>query len=156
MSSQAELKVVEKEGIEEQKQDAVAAKKQLDIDKSFKDISSIALLLVIIVFIVGAVLYFGMRQQVVGLQARVADLPEIRQSVDRLSVRMSITEVRLMELESLPLKAKKTIMGTMLHDMAKRTEYLTGQMETREQSEKLRQAQELLQQVQREMTVQLN
>ena len=50
------------------------------------------------------------------------------------------------ELENLPAKSKRMVMGTMIMEMAQKASYLSTQVDSPEHAAKLLQAMELLQQ----------
>lgn len=123
------------------------------IDKTGRDIGKVALFVSILSVVLLVVFFFGLNQNLTGLSARVDNLVSIKDDVNALGTRVGTVEERIVALEGLPQKAKKMVMGTMLQEMAQRADYLGTQMETEGQSAKLKEAMQLLQQVQTEIVV---
>jgi len=118
------------------------------VDKTSRDMGKVALFVAILAVVLLVVFFFGLNQNLNGLSARVDGLVVLKNDVDALGGRMNVVEERL---ETLPVKAKKMVMGTMLQEMAQRAAYLSTQMDGADQNERLHRAMELLQQVQVEV-----
>lgn len=116
-------------------------------DKTSRDMSKVALFVSFLAVVLMIVFFFGQNQKLDGLSAHV------KTEVAGLNGRMVQVEDKIVALETLPKKSKMMVMGTMLQDMAQRAAYLGSQMDTEEQNAKLRQAMELMQQVQSELVV---
>lgn len=121
------------------------------VDKTSRDMGKVALFVAILAVVLLVVFFFGLNQNFKGLASRVDSLVVLKNDVTVLDGRMNVMDGRLAVLETLPLKAKKMVMGTMLQEMAQRTAYLSTQMDSEAQNEKLYKAMELLQQVQGEV-----
>ena len=121
------------------------------VDKTSRDMGKVALFVAILAVVLLVVFFFGLNQNFKGLSSRVDSLVVLKNDVGALAGRMNVVEEHLVALEGLPLKAKKMIMGTMLQEMAQRTAYLSTQMDSDDQNEKLSKAMELLRQVQVEV-----
>ncbi len=113
-------------------------------EETRRDMSKVALFVSILSVVLLVVFFFGLNQNLKGVSG----------TVDQLSGRMNGIEDKIVALENLPQKSRMMVMGTMLQEMAQRAAYMSTQMETPEQNEKLHQAMELLQQVQTEVTPQ--
>lgn len=121
------------------------------VDKTSRDMGKVALFIAILAVVLLVVFFFGLNRNLTGLSAKVDGLATLKTDVEALDGRMGVAEERLVALETLPAKARKMVMGTMLQEMAQRTAYLGTQMDTEAQNEKLHRAMELLQQVQMEV-----
>lgn len=144
----------EGEEMQEEQKEVQAERQPAElIDKTGRDIGKVALFVSILSVVLLVVFFFGLNQNLTGLSARVDSLITIKDDVNALGTRVGTVEDRIVALEGLPKKAKQMVMGTMLQEMAQRADYLGSQMETDEQTAKLKQAMELLQQVQTEIVV---
>lgn len=112
-----------------------------DLSDTRRDMSKVALFVSLLAVVLLVVFFFGLNQNLKGMSA----------NVDQLTGRMSGLEEKVVALENLPHQSKMMVMGTMLQEMAQRAAYMSTQMETEAQNEKLVQAMELLQQVQTEI-----
>jgi hypothetical protein len=116
------------------------------------NIWSQAALLTSIVFIgLLGVAYFHLNSGVQRLSAELHDLAGIKAQVNRLDSKMGILETQVAELENLPAKTRAALLSSLLHEMAQKTDYMSEQMPSPQQQEKLQRAKELLQQVQTEL-----
>jgi hypothetical protein len=104
--------------------------------KTSQDISRMALVLALVAVLLAGVLFFKANQ----------NMNVISKDVTGLSAKMGTIDARMAELENLPAKSKRMVMGTMIMEMAQKASYLSTQMEKPEQAAKLLQAMELLQQ----------
>lgn len=112
-----------------------------DFGDTRRDMSKVALFVSLLSVVLLVVFFFGLNQNLKGMSA----------NVDNLSGRMTGIEDKVVALENLPHQSKMMVMGTMLQEMAQRAAFMSTQMETEAQNEKLVQAMELLQQVQTEI-----
>jgi hypothetical protein len=60
----------------------------------------------------------------------------------------------LADLETLPAKTRAALMTSILEEMSQKTSYMSGQLQSPEQQDKLMKAKELIQQVQTELKAQ--
>jgi hypothetical protein len=63
-------------------------------------------------------------------------------------------ETRVNDLETLPSKTRAALLSSILQEMSQKTSYMSTQLETPEQQEKLMRAKELIQQVQTDLSTQ--
>ena len=113
-----------------------------------RDLGKVAIFVSILSVILLIVFYFGLNQNVTGLTEEVKQVGAIQQEVAGMQGRMGEMEARMQTLETLPAKARKMVISTMIMEMAQRAAYLSTQMDTEEQVDKLTQAMDLMQQVQ--------
>ena len=104
--------------------------------KTSQDISRMALLLALLAVLLAGVLFFKANQNLTGLS----------KDVTGLSAKMGTMDARMAELENLPAKSKRMVMGTLIMEMAQKASYLSTQVDNPDQAAKLLQAMELLQQ----------
>lgn len=115
-----------------------------------RDMSKVALFVSILSVVLLVVFFFGLNQNLKGVSSTVEQLSV---SSSDLTSRIAGVEDKLVALESLPHKSKMMVMSTMLQEMAQRAAFLSTQMDTPEQNDKLQSAMELLQQVQTQIEV---
>lgn len=116
-----------------------------------RDMGKVAIFVSILSVILLIVFYFGLNQNVTGLTEEVKQVAVIQEQVTGMQGRMGEMEARVQAMENLPAKAKKMVMSTMIMEMAQRAAYLSTQVDTEEQADKLNQAIDLLQQVQTDL-----
>lgn len=104
--------------------------------KTSQDISRMALLLALVAVLLAGVLFFKVNQNVTVLN----------NDMQGITAKVGAMDVRMAELENLPAKSKRMVMGTMIMEMAQKASYLSTQLDNPEQAAKLLQAMELLQQ----------
>lgn len=104
--------------------------------KTSQDISRMALLLALVAVLLAGVLFFKVNQNVTVLN----------KDMQGITAKVGAMDVRMAELENLPAKSKRMVMGTMIMEMAQKASYLSTQLDNPEQAAKLLQAMELLQQ----------
>jgi len=104
--------------------------------KTSQDISRMALLLALLAVLLAGVLFFKANQ----------NMNVLSKDVSGISAKMGTMDARMAELENLPAKSKRMVMGTMIMEMAQKASYLSSQVDDPEQAAKLLQAMELLQQ----------
>ena len=104
--------------------------------KTSQDISRMSLLVALLAVLLAGVLFFKANQ----------NLGNLSKDVSGLSTKVGAMDVRMAELENLPAKSKRMVMGTMIMEMAQKASYLSTQMDNPDQAAKLLQAMELLQQ----------
>ena len=63
-------------------------------------------------------------------------------------------ESKVADLETLPAKTRAALMSSILQEMSQKTSYMSTQLESEEQKDKLMRAKELIQQVQAELNTQ--
>lgn len=130
-----EEKVVSIEEYRKPKEEDVPSTSELNA-KTSQDISRMALLLALLAVLLAGVLFFKANQ----------NLNVLSQDVSGISARVGTMDARMAELENLPAKSKRMVMGTLIMEMAQKASYLSTQIDNPEQAAKLLQAMELLQQ----------
>lgn len=116
-----------------------------------RDMGKVAIFVSILSVILLIVFYFGLNQNVTGLTEQVKQVAVIEKEVQGIQGQMGEMATRIQAMENLPAKARKMVLSTMLMEMAQRAAYLSTQVETEEQSTKLTQAMDLIQQVQTDL-----
>ena len=131
----AEEKVVSMDEFRKPKENEVPSLNELNT-KTSRDISRMALLLAVLAVLLAGVLFFKANQ----------NINAVTQDVSGINAKIGIMDARMAELETLPAKSKRMVMGTMIMEMAQKASYLSTQMDNPDQAAKLLQAMELLQQ----------
>lgn len=116
-----------------------------------RDMSKIALFASLVAVILLLGLYVHLRQNIKTLTAQVHDLSQMKAAVSTLDTKMNTMESRVAELDSLPAKTRAALMSSILQEMTQKTSYMSSQLESPEQQDKLMKAKELIQQVQTEL-----
>lgn len=116
-----------------------------------KDMSKVALFASLAAVILLLGFYFHLNQNIKTLTQQVQDLSIIKTAVSSLDTKMNTMEGKVADLESLPAKTRAALMSNILQDMTQKTSYMSTQMQSEEQKEKLMKAKELIQQVQTEL-----
>ncbi len=131
----AEEKVVAMDEYRKTKESEVPSMNELN-SKTSQDISRMAIVLALVAVLLAGVLFFKANQSI----------NVLTKDVTGISSKMGTIDARMAELENLPAKSKRMVMGTMIMEMAQKASYLSTQMDSPEQAAKLLQAMELLQQ----------
>jgi hypothetical protein len=121
------------------------------LTKSQKDTGRVALFVSLLTVILVVIFYFSTNQSIEGLSGAIKETTAVQEQVVEMNERMQTLERRLAGLESVPAEARRVILGTMLQDMAQRVGSIAEEAETEEQGAKLRQARELLQEVEQDL-----
>ena len=116
-----------------------------------KDMGKVAMIISILAVLLLVVFFFGLNQNVAGLEARVNKLTKLEGHVQALDTKMGTMEEKIAALENLPQKTKNMLLSNISQEMSQKAAYLSSQVGSEEQSTKLMQAKELLQQVQTEL-----
>jgi len=130
-----EEKVVSMDDYRNNKENDVPSMSELNA-KTSQDISRMALLLALLAVLLAGVLFFKANQ----------NLNVLSKDVSGISSKIGTIDAKMAELENLPAKSKRMVMGTMIMEMAQKASYLSTQVENPEQAAKLLQAMELMQQ----------
>ncbi|GFK95660.1 hypothetical protein NNJEOMEG_03528 [Fundidesulfovibrio magnetotacticus] len=130
-----EEKVVSMDEFRKPKENEVPSLAELNA-KTSQDISRMSLILALVAVLLAGVLFFKSNQSVNVLTKDVAGI----------SAKVGVMDARMAELENLPAKSKRMVMGTLIMEMAQKASYLSTQVDNPEQAAKLLQAMELLQQ----------
>ncbi|KAF0231554.1 MAG: hypothetical protein FD177_2752 [Desulfovibrionaceae bacterium] len=130
-----EEKVVSMDEYRNNKENDVPSMSELNA-KTSQDISRMALLLALLAVLLAGVLFFKANQ----------NLNVLSKDVSGISSKIGTIDAKMAELENLPAKSKRMVMGTMIMEMAQKASYLSTQVENPEQAAKLLQAMELMQQ----------
>uniref|UniRef100_A0A7C4AFM6 Uncharacterized protein n=1 Tax=Fundidesulfovibrio putealis TaxID=270496 RepID=A0A7C4AFM6_9BACT len=131
----AEEKVVAMDEYRKTKESEVPSMNELN-SKTSQDISRMAIVLALVAVLLAGVLFFKANQSI----------NVLTKDVTGISSKMGTIDARMAELENLPAKSKRMVMGTMIMEMAQKASYLSTQLDNPEQAAKLLQAMELLQQ----------
>lgn len=75
----------------------------------------------------------------------------IKTAVNSLDLKMNTMESKVADLETLPAKTRAALLGSLLDEMSQKTSYMSQQLDSDEQRDKLMRAKELMQQVQTEL-----
>jgi len=121
------------------------------IANSRKDMGKVAMIISILCVLLLVVFFFGLNQNISGLSAKVEELSSLKGDVQSLDSKVLSMEQKIATLENLPQMTKNMLLSNILQEMSQKAAYLSSQVSTEEQSEKLMQAKELLQQVQAEL-----
>ena len=116
-----------------------------------RDMGKVAMFVSILSVILLIAFYFGLNQNVTGLTEEVKQVGVLQEQLTGMQSRVGQVEARMQAMETLPAKAKKMVMSTMIMEMAQRAAYLSTQVDTEDQAAKLTQAMDLLQQVQTDL-----
>jgi hypothetical protein len=82
----------------------------------------------------------------------VQDLSAIKTTVSTLDTKINTMETRVADLETLPAQTRAALMSSILQEMSQKTSYMSTQLDSPEQQDKLMRAKELIQQVQTELS----
>lgn len=116
-----------------------------------RDMSKAALFASIAAVVLLLGFYFHLNQNIKHLTQQVHDLSTLKSSVTTLDTKVGTMESKVADLETLPAKTRAALMSSILHEMTEKTSYMSTQLESVEQQEKLMRAKELIQQVQTEL-----
>ncbi len=116
-----------------------------------RDMSKIALFASLVAVILLLGFYFNLNQNIKNLTAQVQDLASIKTSVATLDTKVGTMESKVADLETLPAKTRAALMSSILEEMSQKTSYMSSQLQSPEQQDKLMKAKELIQQVQTEL-----
>ena len=119
-----------------------------------RDMSKVALFASLVAVILLLGFYFNLNQNLKNLTAQVQDLASIKTSVATLDTKVGTMESKVADLETLPAKTRAALMSSILEEMSQKTSYMSGQLQSPEQQDKLMKAKELIQQVQTELKAQ--
>lgn len=119
-----------------------------------RDMSKMALFASLVAVILLLGFYFNLNQNIKQLTMQVQDLAAIKTTVATLDTKVGTMESKVADLETLPAKTRATLMSSILQEMTQKTSYMSTQLESPEQQEKLMKAKELIQQVQTELNTQ--
>ncbi len=119
-----------------------------------RDLSKMALFASLAAVILLLGFYFNLNQNIKQLTLQVQDLAVIKTTVSSLDTKVGTMESKVAELETLPAKTRAALMSSILQEMTQKTSYMSTQLQSPEQQEKLMKAKELIQQVQTELNTQ--
>ena len=119
-----------------------------------RDMSKMALFASIAAVILLLGFYFHLNQNIKHLTQQVQDLSVIKTTVSTLDTKVGTMESKVADLETLPARTRATLMSSILEEMTQKTSYMSTQLESVEQQDKLMKAKELIQQVQTELNTQ--
>ena len=119
-----------------------------------RDMSKVALFASLVAVILLLGFYFHLNQNLKTLTAQVQDLASIKTSVATLDTKVGTMESKVADLETLPAKTRAALMSSILAEMSQKTSYMSSQLQSPEQQDKLMKAKELIQQVQTELNTQ--
>jgi hypothetical protein len=127
---------------------------QAGTDRPGRDKSKIALFASLAAVILLLGFYMHLNQNIKSLTQQVQDLASIKTSVATLDTKVGTMESRVADLETLPAKTRAALMSSILEEMGQKTSYMSTQLQSPEQQDKLMKAKELIQQVQTELNAQ--
>ncbi len=116
-----------------------------------KDMGMVGIIISVLAVFLLVVFYYAMNKNMDHLSQEVGQITETRQMVQDLDVKMGEMDARIAELENLPEVVRSMVLGGMLEEMTQKAGYI-GAYVTQEQKAMLEQAQELMKQVQQELT----
>lgn len=116
-----------------------------------RDMSKVALFASLAAVILLLGFYFSLNQNIKHLTQQVQDLSVIKTAVASLDTKVGTMESKVADLETLPAKTRAALMSSILQEMTQKTSYMSTQLQSPEQQEKLMKAKELIQQVQTEL-----
>lgn len=133
--------------------------------KGDRDMGKVAILISIMSVLLLVVFFFGLNQNITGLSEEVQTLGGLREEVGALSTQIGdvqqavgglqenvgAMESRVAELEQLPTQTRNMIIMNDLSAMSQRLGYIGSQIGDEQQTARLREAQQLLQQLQNDM-----
>jgi len=119
-----------------------------------RDMSKVALFASLLAVILLLGFYFNLNQNLKNLTREVQDLAVIKTTVANLDTKVGTMESKVADLETLPAKTRAALMSSILEEMSQKTSYMSTQLQTPEQQDKLMKAKELIQQVQTELNTQ--
>lgn len=119
-----------------------------------RDMSKVALFASLVAVILLLGFYFNLNQNLKNLTTQVQDLASIKTSVATLNTKVGTMESKVADLETLPAKTRAALMSSILEEMSQKTSYMSTQLQSSEQQDKLMKAKELIQQVQTELNTQ--
>lgn len=97
------------------------------------------------------VLFFALQQQLSGVIDELKNMSGMRSQVSDMHQRVRVLEDKIPVLDAVPAMAKRTMVRSMLKDAEQRVAFLAKEAETESQSAKLKQAAELLAQVEADL-----
>jgi hypothetical protein len=127
---------------------------QASTDRPSRDKSKLALFASLAAVILLLGFYMHLNQNIKSLTQQVQDLASIKTSVATLDTKVGTMESRVADLETLPAKTRAALMSSILEEMGQKTSYMSTQLQSPEQQDKLMKAKELIQQVQTELNAQ--
>lgn len=121
------------------------------IPASPKDMSKVAIVISILSVLLLVVFFFSMNQNLSGLSAKVENLSGMQNQIESIDSKVAGLEEEISGLENLPQQTRNMVLANSLQEMAQRTSVISSQVNTEEQSTKLQEAMNLLQEVQVEL-----
>ncbi|NCC26154.1 MAG: hypothetical protein EOM25_13320 [Deltaproteobacteria bacterium] len=118
------------------------------IDSSRKDMGRIGLFVAILCVILLVVFFFGFSQNFSSLNHKVEALEAVQGQITQLGSRMDGLETSLSSLQNLPEKARKMVLTSQVQEISQKAAFLSTQVD-QAQADKLKQAQALLNDVQK-------
>ena len=95
--------------------------------------------------------FLHLNRNLKALTMQVQDLSAIKSTVTTLDTKIGTMETKVADLEALPAKTRAALLSSILQEMSQKTSYMSTQLESPEQQDKLMRAKELIQQVQTEL-----
>jgi cell division protein FtsB len=119
---------------------------------SGRNMNKIAMFISLAAVILLLGLYMHLNQSLTTLNRQVQDLSAIKTTVSTLDTKINTMETRVADLETLPAQTRAALMSSILQEMSQKTSYMSTQLDSPEQQDKLMRAKELIQQVQTELS----
>lgn len=116
-----------------------------ELTEQKKDWGKLALYISLLSVLLMVVLFFGLNQNVAGVEEGVQRLET--QTLPAMAEKVEGFERRMSEMERLPEMARQVLISAMIEEMIAKTEYLSGQLPEGQGTEKLDQVRSLLNEV---------
>lgn len=116
-----------------------------------RDMTKVALFISLTAVILLLGLYMRLHQDIEALNRQVQDLSAVKTTISTLDTKIGTMETRVADLETLPAKTRAALMSSILQEINQKTSYMSTQLDSPEQQDKLMRAKELIQQVQTEL-----
>ena len=117
-----------------------------------RDLGKVALFVSLASMILVVIFFFGLNQNISGLNREVGKVSDMNEKLADLNVRFATVEQKMSAIDAVPAEVKRALVTGMLGDLAQRTGRLAGELDSAEQTAKLNQAVQLLQEVQQELS----
>ncbi|WP_052507547.1 hypothetical protein [Desulfonatronovibrio magnus] len=119
------------------------------------DMGKVGIVISVLAVVLLVIFYYTVNQNMGELKQEIGLITETREMVQELDTKMGQElgemDARIAELENLPEVVRGMVLGGMLEEMSQKAGYISGHVSA-EQRVQLEQAQEILRQVQSELT----
>ena len=107
-----------------------------------RDMSRIALFFSAAAIILLLGFFLHLNRNLKALTMQVQDLSAIKSTVTTLDTKIGTMETKVADLEALPAKTRAALLSSILQEMSQKTSYMSTQLESPEQQDKLMRAKE--------------